>query len=132
MSRFNLLVAVALVAMLPGCARYVVKDSRSGVVAIPSSSNTWPFRFQDKAHKLMAQHFPEGYVIESEQEAVIGETTNIDKKAFGGKTATTTDKTEWRIHYRQRGTYADEFAGSESQFASDEVQRVGYQEQNRR
>ena len=64
--------------------------------------------------ELMQAHFPNGYVIEKEEEVVIGtETQNhTDVHAheignsnifLGGETThtTTTDKTEWRITYRR-------------------------------
>jgi len=101
MNRITLSLFLAVLLAVGGCARYVLKEPTSGVVAIPSASNAWPFRMRNKAEALMSQHFPEGYVVVSEGEAVIGETTDVDKTAFGGKRATTTDKTEWRIHYRR-------------------------------
>ena len=115
-----LLAFLSLSLALYGCttARRVVKASDHGVIAIPSDSNAWPFRYREKAEELMAQHFPEGYVIEHEEEAVVGQTTHIDTDESDGvvhasrhvsigtgttnTTVTTTDATEWRIHYRRR------------------------------
>ena len=98
-----------------GCtsARYVSRDQEQGVIAIPSIS-TWPVDHREKALGLMQAHFPQGYIIEKEEEVVIGtETQNhTDVHAheignsniyLGGETThtTTTDKTEWRITYRR-------------------------------
>lgn len=101
--------------IITGCssARYVSRDQQQGVIAIPNTS-TWPVDHRQKALELMQNHFPQGYVIEKEEEVVIGtETQNhTDVHAhemgnsnifLGGETThtTTTDKTEWRITYRR-------------------------------
>ena len=101
--------------IITGCssARYVSRDQQQGVIAIPNTS-TWPVDHRQKALELMQNHFPQGYVIEKEEEVVIGtETQNhTDGHAhemgnsniyLGGETThtTTTDKTEWRITYRR-------------------------------
>ena len=98
-----------------GCtsARYVSRDQERGVIAIPSIS-TWPVDHRENAMGLMQAHFPQGYIIEKEEEIVIGtETQNhTDVHAheignsniyLGGETThtTTTVKTEWRITYRR-------------------------------
>jgi len=108
-----LLIITCLV--ITGCssARYVSRDQQQGVIAIPSTS-TWPVDHREKAMELMQAHFPNGYVIEKEEEVVIGtETQNRtdvhaheigDSNIFlGGETThtTTTDRTEWRITYRR-------------------------------
>ena len=108
-----LLIITCLV--ITGCssARYVSRDQQQGVIAIPSTS-TWPVDHREKAMELMQAHFPNGYVIEKEEEVVIGtETQNhTDVHAheignsnifLGGETThtTTTDRTEWRITYRR-------------------------------
>lgn len=103
-----------------GGARYVVKEANGGIVAIPYNGNAWPMYYRDKADKLMADHFPEGFVVEREEEAVIGQRTEysqnnngvilpVGKKptvglAVGGTSgaATTTNQTEWRLYYRRR------------------------------
>lgn len=105
-----------------GCqsARYVMRDQTQGVVAIPDNSNSWPSYNRKKAEKLMQEHFPEGYVIDREEEAVIGQTTNFSENSNGslipvGKkptigigvgstsgTATTTNATEYRLFYHRR------------------------------
>ncbi len=108
-----------------GCqtARYVRKDGGYGEVAIPSDSNSWPYYNRDQAKKLMTEHFPEGYEVEKEEEAVIGQKTDYSENGAGGiapvrigrgmnigvgignksGTATTTNKTEWRLRYRRKG-----------------------------
>lgn len=108
------------VLCVSGCtgARRVVKANDHGVIAIPSDTNSWPFHHREKAEELMASHFPDGYVIEHEEEAVIGKNTHIDTDGTDSvihasrhvsvgvgaaqTTVTTTDKTEWRIHYRKK------------------------------
>lgn len=65
----------------------------------------------------MTQHFPEGYVIEREEEAVVGQKTDFQEDRDGGSvklgkfeigsgqssgTSTTINQTEWRIHYRRQ------------------------------
>lgn len=65
----------------------------------------------------MAEHFPEGYVIDREEEVVVGQQTfyredydnrvrevagfTVESDTAQGST-TTTDKTEYRIYYRRR------------------------------
>lgn len=110
---------VACLAALSGCAsaRYVAKDGESGVIAIPQNSNSWMGRHRDKAEALMAEHFPTGYVIEREEESVIGQKTDFQKDRDGGSvklgkfeigtgttsgTSTTINQTEWRIYYRRQ------------------------------
>ncbi|TWU48824.1 hypothetical protein Poly51_47280 [Rubripirellula tenax] len=104
---------VAVILSGCGSARYVFKDSDLGVVAMPSNSE----RNREKALELMQQHFPDGYEIDREEETVVGLVThehvhgdaNRDKTKHGEvqfasatSTATTTDKTEYRISYRRR------------------------------
>ncbi|MBA62243.1 MAG: hypothetical protein CMJ76_07740 [Planctomycetaceae bacterium] len=110
---FALLIITSV--LVTGCssARYVSRNQEQGIIAIPSTS-TWPVDHREKAMELMQAHFPQGYVIEKEEEFVIGtETQNhTDVHAheignsnifLGGETThtTTTDKTEWRITYRR-------------------------------
>ena len=119
MHRFiALLILSCLFATGCSSARYVSRDQERGVIAIPSTA-TWPVDHREKAMELMQSHFPQGYVIEKEEEVVIGtETQNhTDVHAheigntnvfLGGETThtTTTDKTEWRISYRRADTVA--------------------------
>jgi hypothetical protein len=120
---FNLIgISILLVAGLAGCgrARYVVREQGGGIVAIPSNTNGWPYYHRDKANELMTRHFPQGYIIDREEEVVVGtvtesrEATNAEtsdtKDRKGQKsgtavselttsTTTTRDQTEWRIWY---------------------------------
>lgn len=118
MTKYAWLLLVLFFAAFLGCARQVVRGQNHGVVAIPSNSNTWPFRYRDEAHQIMSEHFPEGYEIEHEEEVVVGQTTRVDSdtdtskvKVFGPLsvgaektriTERTKDDTEWRIYYRRR------------------------------
>lgn len=111
-----LLVLLLLVPMVGCTARRVLREPDYGIVAIPYDSNAWPVRLRDQATELMTQHFPEGYQIVKEEEYVVGQTTRYNHEDTGteveiiddvlsvgtssGKTtATTTPKTEYRIHY---------------------------------
>ena len=126
------LVLVFGAACLLGCAtaRYIEKDANEGVVAIPSNAG-WP-NHREKAEALMAQHFPGGYEIVGEEEEKVGEITNFHnhnqtqtltngKNKFGLQlgdshgTSTTTAQTEWRIHYRRKGTTSTPLPGEEPQ-----------------
>jgi hypothetical protein len=107
-----------------GVARHVLKAPDGGVIALPSNAE----HHRAKAHDLMNARFPEGYVIEKEEEVVTGQTTtqqtrsdteSVDlvgtkKKPFGSldttvttRTMNTQDQTEIRIHYRVRATTVD-------------------------
>lgn len=105
---------------LAGCssARYVLRESDRGIVAIPANTNTWPWKHRDDAEKLMQQHFPVGFQINREAEAVVGKTTTSGEDTDGQKvllagglvtldngqrrsTSTTTDVTEYRIEYHR-------------------------------
>lgn len=104
-----------ILGIFSGCssARYVLKEPDTGVIAIASDTP----RNREKATALMAQHFPAGYVIDREEETVIGQVTHhqtdhgksveIDtnrsvESGQSSATATTVDKTEYRIFYRRR------------------------------
>ena len=113
------LYCLSVLVALSGCAsaRYVLKDAESGVVAIPANSDSWPSHHRQKAEELMRQQFPDGYVIELEEEAVVGQQTSFNEDSDGGSvklgkfeigsgkrsgTQTTVNQAEWRIHYRRR------------------------------
>ena len=121
MSRTLTLALLSLAVLLQfGCAaRQVMKEPDYGVVAIPQNSNRWPTKYRDKADELMVQHFPAGYQILREEEVVVGQTTHYDEEeeradvelidgllSVGASdrsgTATTTDVTEYHIHYTRR------------------------------
>jgi hypothetical protein len=120
-----MLVASLFMAALSGCgdARFVAQDQYGGVVAIPYNNNYWPMHYREEAEKLMAQKCPQGYVIDHEEEVVIGQTTtagtstdtrNYDlpggnRSPAGSLTSTTTnrsvsvqDKTEYRITFHAK------------------------------
>lgn len=118
----GLLVIALALASSTGCqsARYVLREPAQGVVAIPDNSNSWPSYNRKNAEKLMQEHFPEGYVVDREEEAVVGQTTNFSENSNGsiipvGKkpmigigigstsgTATTVNATEYRLYYHRR------------------------------
>ena len=112
-SRTYLLLILLALNLTCGCAtaRHIMKDADTGIVAIPANSG----RNREKAIELMEQHFPEGYIIEREEETVVGQTTHQqidagstiegDGKHTSGQTratATTVPNTEYRIFYRRR------------------------------
>jgi hypothetical protein len=123
--RTILLVAPLFLIAAGGCggARFVGQDQYGGVVAIPANNNYWPTHYREEAEKLMAQKCPQGYVIDHEEEVVIGQMTtagtstdtrNYDlpggnRSPAGSLTTTTTnrsmsvqDKTEYRITFHAK------------------------------
>ena len=115
-----LLVVGGIVAGLTGCssARYVLRESDRGIVAIPANTNMWPWKHRDDADTLMQGHFPKGYQIDREFEEVVGKTTTSGEDTDGQtvqladglvtldtgqrrSSSTTTDVTEYRIEYSQ-------------------------------
>ena len=112
------LVVGGIVAGLTGCssARYVLRESDRGIVAIPANTNMWPWKHRDDADTLMQGHFPKGYQIDREFEEVVGKTTTSGEDTDGQtvqladglvtldtgqrrSSSTTTDVTEYRIEY---------------------------------
>ncbi len=99
-----LLTGMLCLVVVSGCqqARYVLRTADEGVVAIPSN-DSWPINHREKAVELMTAHFPNGYVIDREEEVVVGMETaqhgQEDENSWFSGTVTT-DKTEWRIVYR--------------------------------
>jgi hypothetical protein len=119
----RLAIGLVLVAVgTAGCAsaRQVSVHAHGGCVAIPDNSNHWPFYHRDKAVALIAQQCPNGYIIEREEEVVIGQTVNThtdtdthqyDHPALKGlgltaqttrQTSNINDQTEWRIWYQKK------------------------------
>jgi hypothetical protein len=106
-----------------------MRDNDRGVVANTAS---WPNYQRTNADELMAQHFPEGYVVELEEETIVGQavtfnehleeetivgnTTDSDEHRHGAEintgvelstaslhgSTTSRDETEYRIFYRRR------------------------------
>lgn len=113
-----LLLTVAIWGMGCQSARVISKDESGGVISIPANTDAWPFRYRSKANELLAQHCPEGYVIEREEEVITGQRTIVEQDeqnrtqqiskrtslSMGNTTTTetTSDVTEWRIHYRKK------------------------------
>jgi hypothetical protein len=122
MSRRLLSITFFAVMGLSGCAnpaRYVARESNGGVIAIPNNTNSWPSYHRKRADELMLKHFPDGYEIVREEEAVVGQVTtnnvqsNTQQKPTGNPflqeeqtttstTTATSDRTEYRIYYRPR------------------------------
>jgi hypothetical protein len=112
---------VGVLLALAGCtnARLVSTDATGGCVAVPNNSNVWPTFYHDQALALIRQSCPDGYAIDHEEEAVVGQTvhatTSTDKAgsplaaAVGlapaqdqvNTTTTSTNQTEWRIWYKR-------------------------------
>ena len=122
MNRKPWMVLVFLLSMIAaGCARQVVRTADFGVVAMPSNTNlVWPFDYRNQAEGMMGSHFPEGYVVEREEETVVGQTVDTQQDHTTNQlfpalwpfnietgttqtTQTTSDNTEWRIYYRRAG-----------------------------
>src|SRR5262249_12562930 len=108
--------AVLVLVTVSGCgsARMIQSGPDGGVVAIPSNSNYWPFKYRDSAEKMMTQKCPNGYDIVREEEIVIGQksttseqTDHITPAGFrDGRERTTTSvttstrpETEYRITF---------------------------------
>jgi hypothetical protein len=75
--------AAAIVSMmlLTGCqsARYVVRESDHGIVAIPVGSE----RYRREAEELMQEHFPDGYTVVREEEVLVEDTTSPSQQIRG-------------------------------------------------
>ena len=103
---------------LAGCLgpRQVYRDAERGEIALPANSDAWPLRYREKAREMVAEQFPDGYVVDCEYEAVVGQSLDVHDRrptfqAFGGivsargegtVTEVTTEKTEHRIRYRAK------------------------------
>jgi hypothetical protein len=112
-------VICAALAGLCGCseARLVSCAPTGGVVAIPNNSNTWPCYHHKHAEELIREQCPQGYVIDKEEEVVVGTTehvhTDTDRKGdpllaalkiapvneTTHQTTTVEEKKEWRIYF---------------------------------
>ena len=111
----------ASLAALAGCnsARYVTVTSEGGVVAIPDNSNNWPSYNHKHAEELIQAKCPGGYVIEREEEVVVGSNqyTDTTTKTKGDpllaalriapvteetqQHTTSSDIKEWRLYYHR-------------------------------
>ena len=75
-----------------GCAaggqvRYVYQDGQYGVIGLPQNTSNWPTYYRQKAERLMAQHFPQGYEIIRAEEVVEGSRTLNVGSATGAEIA---------------------------------------------
>jgi hypothetical protein len=82
-------VALGLFA-LAGCqsARYVVRESDHGVVAIPLDSS----QYRKEAEELMREHFPDGYTIVREEHAPREQTTTHHERITSQFAGTSTGR----------------------------------------
>jgi hypothetical protein len=116
MGRGNVRLAAVGLCLLAamGCAsgaRYIVRQPNGGMVSIPENSDVWPTYYRSKADELMKKQFPGGYVVDREEEVVVGQTStnhqSTDTHKVGPFTVDaqtqnaveTHDKTEYRITY---------------------------------
>jgi hypothetical protein len=74
----GLLTVAPLAAVGCQSARFVQTQASGGVVAIPSNTNSWPNYHRDHALELIAKKCPNGYVIDREEEVVVGQRTQVD------------------------------------------------------
>jgi hypothetical protein len=108
---------LAAVLSVCGCAsaRVVSRDQYGGIVAIPSNSDDWPTHYRKSAEELMARQCPQGYVVESEGEVVVGQHTTDHVTGNNNSAASllfgigseqhsvqTHDIKEWQIRYRTK------------------------------
>jgi hypothetical protein len=106
MKRLGLLAAFALVAGC-GSARVVQRTQYGGVIALEGDRG----KAMDAAHGEMGRHCGAGnYTIVQEGEEVIGSETEYGERTdydeYGESTgggSSTTNKTEWRVHYQCGG-----------------------------
>jgi hypothetical protein len=107
--------AVLVLSAVSGCcggARLIQSGPDGGIVAIPSNTNSWPYKYRDEAEKLMAKRCPNGYDIVKEEEAPVGRQTTtttvtpvVYNKEGDSATATVTStstRTEHRITFKAR------------------------------
>src|SRR5438132_6773635 len=69
-----------------GClspARYVSVDANGGVVAIPKNTNYWPACYRSAADELMRRKCPDGYVVDHEGEAAVGQ--SVQEQSSGNE-----------------------------------------------
>ena len=117
---------VAVVAGLSGCAspaRFVERTADSGVVAIPSNTDSWPGYNRREALALIQKHVGPSYEIVEEREVATGKKTYNDQQVNNEQTwntsnpllpankqtvqntTTTQDVTEYRIAYRKKTSF---------------------------
>jgi len=113
-----LLGAVTMCAGLAGCASPARNiefnpQSGTGVVAIPSDSDSWPYYHMSAAKELIRKNVGPNYVIDEQKTVVVGKSTtnnqqvnnqqlNNQQSLVNQESVTTTqDVTEYRIWYRR-------------------------------
>ena len=116
--RLALPAAVLLLVTVSGCgsARMIQSTPDGGVVAIPSNTNAWPFKYRDHADKLMAMKCPNGFDVMREEEVIVGVkstttevTDRVTQAGYKDSPQTTTSvvtttrpQKEYRITFRAR------------------------------
>lgn len=105
-----------MVLACSGCqsARYVSRESETGVIAVSIDQTTWLPQSRLTAEKMMATHFPDGYEVIKEEEVVLGEVITGELPAEPEPEAVIrpvsatryhrmAGKREYRIYYRRTG-----------------------------
>ena len=103
--------------LLTGCtsARFLSLDADHGIVAIPNNTNSWPTNYRRSADELLRERFPQGVVIDHEEETVVRQDVTVDRsgngdsllfKVFGigseSRTEHTNNITEWHIYFHTK------------------------------
>ncbi len=126
---------VVVLALLGACGcagpRFVSIGPEGGTLAMPANT---PY-YHDQAVKMLAEKYPNGYVIDHEGEVVVGQVTTNDTNAqhvpFGRVVEHRTevsDKTEWQIAFHPKGVQpaAPVVLAALPATATGAVQQVGY------
>lgn len=102
--KLTVIVLFLLFLSMWGCAtaRYVMIEGGNGVIAIPANIDL----HRQRAYELMEAHCSGGFVIDREEEAVIGSETSGSSDSYEEENGSsqwfsesTTVETEWRIHF---------------------------------
>lgn len=105
------LVMFGLLTLTLGCgsARYIYRDASNGIIAVPRKSD------RAEAEELMRRHFPDGYIIERENEVIAKNVAKYSSKESSRCTSTRAmNETENLIFYRSQTAPAmDENASRE-------------------
>lgn len=114
-----LIVVLAAAGCASTTARTILKDRDSGVVAIPDDTDKFPDYNRSQAIELIREHVGREYEIVKEEEYVLGPTVKNETRftrrpvlnwllpwklaedAKATNTSTTTNNTEYRIHYQR-------------------------------
>ncbi len=92
-------------------------EGEHGVVAVPNGTNCWPLYNRRSADELLQDRFPQGVVIDREEESVIGENVVTDRAGnttsalyqLAGVGAEHNSESrlpikEWQIHFHAKGS----------------------------